>query len=128
MDAMGPETADFLMQSPMYQAYQQLAPRVEDWPVLVRQLAEALKIDYDWSADIPGLSMPVMLVVGDADGIPPSHAVEFFGLLGGGTRDANWDRSGMTHHRLAILPGLTHYDINVAPALSAAVLPFLGGA
>ena len=128
MDAMGPETADFLMQSPMYQAYQQLAPRVEDWPVLVRQLVEALKIDYDWSADIPGLSMPVMLVVGDADGIPPSHAVEFFGLLGGGTRDANWDRSGMTHHRLAILPGLTHYDINMAPALSAAVIPFLEGA
>src|SRR5437899_9719836 len=62
MDAMGPETADFLMQSPMYQAYQQLAPRVEDWPVLVQQLVEALKIDYDWSADIPGLSMPVMLV------------------------------------------------------------------
>ena len=128
MNAMGPETADFLMQSPMYQAYQQLAPRVEDWPVLVRQLVEALKIDYDWSADIPGLSMPVMLVVGDADGIPPSHAVEFFGLLGGGTRDANWDRSGMTHHRLAILPGLTHYDINMAPALSAAVIPFLEGA
>ena len=128
MDAMGPETADFLMQSPMYQAYQQLAPRVEDWPVLVQQLVEALKIDYDWSADIPGLSMPVMLVVGDADGIPPSHAVEFFGLLGGGTRDANWDRSGMTHHRLAILPGLTHYDINMAPALSAAVIPFLEGA
>jgi len=125
---MGPETADFLMQSPMYQAYQQLAPRVEDWPVLVRQLVEALKIDYDWSADIPGLSMPVMLVVGDADGIPPSHAVEFFGLLGGGTRDANWDRSGMTHHRLAVLPGLTHYDINMAPALSAAVIPFLEGA
>jgi pimeloyl-ACP methyl ester carboxylesterase len=127
MDAMGPETAGFLMQSPMYQAYQELAPRVEDWPVLVRQLVEALKIDYDWSADIPGLSMPVMLVVGDADGVPPSHAVEFFGLLGGGKRDANWDRSGMTHHRLAILPGLTHYDINLAPALSAAVIPFLEG-
>src|SRR2546425_11555303 len=128
MDAMGPETAGFLMQSPMYQAYQQIAPRVDDWPVLVKQLTEALKIDYDWSAAIPGLSMPVMLVVGDADGIPPSHAVEFFGLLGGGKRDANWDRSGMTHHRLAILPGLTHYDINVAPALSAAVMPFLQGA
>lgn len=127
MDAMGPETAGFLMQSPMYQAYQEIAPRVEDWPVLVKQLTEALKIDYDWSAEIPRLAMPVMLVVGDADGIPPSHSVEFFGLLGGGKRDANWDRSGMTHHRLAILPGLTHYDINVAPALSAAVIAFLDG-
>src|SRR6266566_2122109 len=125
MAAMGPETAEFLKQSPMYEAYKQLAPKVEDWPVLVKQLSDALKVDYDWSVDIPGLKMPVMLVIGDADGIPPSHAVEFFRLLGGGLRDANWDRSGMTHHRLAILPGLTHYDINVAPALSVAVIPFL---
>jgi len=128
MDAMGPETAGFLMQSPMYQAYQQVAPRVEDWPVLVKQLSDALKVEYDWSSEIPGLSMPVMLVIGDADGIPPSHTVEFFGLLGGGKRDANWDKSGMTQHRLAILPGATHYDINIMPALAATVIPFLDGA
>ena len=69
--------------------------------------------------------MPTFIVVGDADGLPPRHAVEFFELLGGGRRDAGWDRSGMTHHRLAILPGVTHYDMNTAPALSATVLPFL---
>src|SRR6184192_4626844 len=69
MDAMGPETADFLMQSPMYQAYQQLAPRVEDWPILVGQVSEVMKIDYDWSAVVSGMSMPTMLVVGDADGM-----------------------------------------------------------
>jgi pimeloyl-ACP methyl ester carboxylesterase len=128
MDSMGPETAGFLMQSPLYGAYERVAPRQEDWPILVRQVTEVIKIDYDWSAEIPGLSMPVMLVIGDADGIPPSHAVEFFGLLGGGQRDAGWDRSGMTHHRLAILPGVTHYDINAVPELSAAVIPFLDGA
>lgn len=127
MDAMGPEAARHLMQAPLYEGYR-IAPRVEDWPVLVRQVAEIVKVDYDWSAEIPGLPMPVMLVIGDADGLPPSHAVEFFGLLGGGQRDANWDRSGMTHHRLAILPGVTHYDINAVPALSAAAIPFLDGA
>ena len=125
MDAMGPETAGFLMQSPLYEAYQRVAPRVEDWPILVRQVTEVVKIDYDWSAEVPGLPMPVMLVIGDADGIPPSHAVEFFGLLGGGQRDAGWDRSGMTQHGLAILPGVTHYDINVAPALATTVAGFL---
>ena len=128
MDAMGPETAGFLMQTPLYEAYQRIAPRVEDWPTLVRQVSEVVKVDYDWSAEIPGLSMPIMLVIGDADGMPPSHAVEFFGLLGGGQRDAGWDRSGMTHHRLAILPGVTHYDINVVSELSAAVIPFLDSA
>jgi pimeloyl-ACP methyl ester carboxylesterase len=127
MDAMGPETADHLLQSPMYEAYKRIAPRVEDWPVLVRQVTEVIKVDYDWSEEIPALSMPTMLVIGDADGLPPSHAVEFFGLLGGGKRDAGWDRSAMTQHRLAILLGVTHYDINVVPALSAAVIPFLDG-
>jgi pimeloyl-ACP methyl ester carboxylesterase len=127
MDAMTLETAGFLMQSPLYEAYERVAPRVDDWPVLVRQVSEVVKIDYDWSSDVSDLSIPVMLVIGDADGIPPSHAVDFFGLLGGGQRDANWDRSGMTHHRLAILPGVTHYDINAVPALSAAVIPFLDG-
>jgi hypothetical protein len=43
-------------------------------------------------------------------------------------RDANWDRSGMTHHRLAILPGLTHYDINVSTQLAQTIIPFLDGA
>jgi len=33
----------------------------------------------------------------------------------------------MTQHRLAILPGGTHYDINLVPALSAAAVPFLEG-
>jgi pimeloyl-ACP methyl ester carboxylesterase len=125
MRAMGPEVAESMKQSPMYADYQRVAPNVDDWPILVEQLTTLLKVDYDWSHDIPNLKMPVMLVVGDHDGLPPMHAVEFFELLGGGKRDANWDRSGMTQHRLAILPGATHYDINLLPALSTAVIPFL---
>lgn len=89
------------------------------------QLTALTKLDFDWSDEVRGLSMPVLIVVGDADGLPPSHAVEFFELLGGGQRDANWDRSGMTKHRLAILPGLTHYDIAVAPALATTAALFL---
>lgn len=127
MDSMGPEIAEPMKQSPMYQDYVQIAPQAADWPVLVNQLTTLMKQDYDWSDEIPKLAMPVMLVAGDADGLPPSHAVEFFVLLGGGKRDAGWDRSGMTQHRLAILPGLTHYDINLRPELAQAVIPFLDG-
>ncbi len=65
------------------------------------------------------------IVAGDADSIPPAHAAEFFGLLGGGRQDGSWDYSGMTPHRLAILPGATHYDIFSSPALAPAVTPFL---
>ena len=41
---------------PLSEGYQKVAPRVEDWPVLVRQVAEGIKVDYDWSAEIPSLS------------------------------------------------------------------------
>ena len=125
MSRMGAEFAEQMKQAPAFELYRRIAPRVEDWPVLLSQLGELLRRDYDWSAEAARLEMPVMIVVGDADGLPPSHAVEFFELLGGGKRDANYDRSGMTPHRLAILPGLTHYDIDVAPALASAVANFL---
>ncbi len=125
MDAMGPEVAPMLLQTPMGATYTAIAPNPADWPVLVGQVTALLKDDYDWTDEVRGLRPPTILVAGDADGLPPRHAVEFFELLGGGLRDASWDRSGMTKHRLAILPGITHYDINVAPALVAAVAPFL---
>ncbi len=127
MDSMGPEIAEPFKQTPMYQAYEQVAPNKDDWPKLVTQVTTLMKIDYDWSAEAAKLPMPVLIISGDADGLPPSHAVEFFELLGGGKRDANWDRSGMTHHRLAILPGLTHYDINLSPKLAETVISFLDG-
>ena len=89
------------------------------------QLTGLLKVDYDWSDEVRRLTMPVLLVVGDADGVSPRHAVDFFELLGGGQRDAVWDHSGMTHHGLAVLSRTTHYDIFVAPALSTNVAAFL---
>ncbi len=124
-NTMGPEIAEPMKQSPMYEVYREIAPRVEDWPILAAQLTGLLRLDYDWTDEVRSLAMPVLIVIGDADGLPPRHAVEFFELLGGGQRDAGWDRSAMTRHSLAILPRLTHYDIDVAPALAATVAAFL---
>ena len=56
--------------------------------------------------------------------MPGAHCRYFFGLLGGGQPDSGWNRSGMTPHRLAILPGVTNYDLNVSPTLAEAVIPF----
>lgn len=84
-----------------------------------------MKDDFDFSKDISSIKAPTMIVAGDADIFPPSHAVEFFGLLGGGKRDGGWDGSGRSNARLAILPGLTHYSIFNAPALAPTVIPFL---
>jgi pimeloyl-ACP methyl ester carboxylesterase len=124
-DQMDAEFGERMKRTPLYEVYRGIAPRVEDWPILVAQLTGLLKLDYDWSDATRGLPMPVLIVAGDADGLPPHHAVEFFTLLGGGQRDAVWDRSGMTRHSLAILPRTTHYDIMIAPALATTIEAFL---
>jgi len=125
MDQMGPAMAEMMKPSPMYQTYARVAPRPEDWPVLITRVAESLKKDYDRSKGIAAITAPTMLVFGDADAVPPSHAAEFFALLGGGKKDAGWDGSGLTQNRLAILPGATHYNILESPLLVPAVTQFL---
>jgi pimeloyl-ACP methyl ester carboxylesterase len=125
MGQMGAAFADMMRGTPMYESYARVAPRPDNFPALCDKMGDMLRQDYDWSAEVAALTMPVLLVVGDADGLPPAHAAEFFGLLGGGKRDGSWDGSGMSRSRLAILPATTHYDIFSSPALAAAVIPFL---
>jgi pimeloyl-ACP methyl ester carboxylesterase len=125
MEQLGAAMAEPMKQTPLYELYARLAPRPEDWANLWAKMGDMLRQDYDWSDGVAGLTMPTMLVFGDADSISPAQAAEFFALLGGGLRDGSWDRSGVTPHRLAILPGTTHYDIFASPALVAAIAPFL---
>ena len=86
-----------------------------------------MKKPFDWSADVPKLTMPVLLVYNDSDMYRPEHVVRFYQLLGGGLKDAGWQRENMARSRLAILPGLTNYDIFLSPQLPTTVLPFLYG-
>ncbi len=125
MRAINAEIAKTWVGSPMHQAYANVAPHPEDWPTLVAKTGQLVSQDYDWSAGVAAINAPTLLVVGDADAVRPAHAVEFFELLGGGQRDAGWDGSGMPTARLAILPGVTHYNIFVSPALVAAATAFL---
>ncbi len=125
MEQMGAEAAEPMKATPMYGLYSNIAPRPEDWPVLLTKLGELLKRDYDWSEDVEAIEAPAMIVVGDADSVRTAHAVEFFELLGGGKSDAGWDGSKMPNARLAILPATTHYDIFISPALASVVTPFL---
>ena len=80
---------------------------------------------YDWCKDVGSIKAPTMLVFADADAIRPEHMVEFFRLLGGGSKDGGLDGAGIPNARLAILPGLTHYNIFSSPALVPTVTPFL---
>ena len=69
----------------------------------------------------------LMLVYGDADGFQLDHVVSFYKLLGGALKDAGWQREHMSVNRLAILPGVTHYEMTDSPLLFEVVRPFLDG-
>ncbi len=124
---VGAAMADAMKDTPMYQSYVAVAPHPEDFPKLLDRMGALMRTDYDWSEDAKKLSMPTMLIFGDSDMYRPEHEVQFYQLLGGGLRDAGWEGETMSRNRLAILPGLTHYDIFLSPDLSATALPFLNG-
>lgn len=119
--------ADAMKETPMYKTYVAVAPRPQDFPRLLDAMGEYMRQPYDWSSTVKQLTMPVMLVYGDADMIRPEHIISFYQLLGGGLKDAGWMREHMSKNRLAILPNVTHYELGAAPILAATVLPFLDG-
>ncbi len=124
---VGAGMAEQMKGTPMYESYVAVAPDPAEFPKLLDRMGEFMRTPYNWAEDVKTLKMPVMLVYGDSDMYRPEHIVEFYHLLGGGLRDAGWQREHMAKNRLAILPGLTHYDIFLSPALPATVLPFLNG-
>ncbi|TDC84474.1 alpha/beta hydrolase [Micromonospora sp. KC606] len=125
MAAQDERVGEQMRGTPAHERYARVAPRPEDWPRLWAKTGDLLRREYDWSAEVAALTVPTLLVYADADSMPVTHMAEFFGLLGGGHRDAGGDGTDRPASRLAVLPGLTHYDVVASPALPAAVLPFL---
>ena len=125
MEHLDETVAEQMKQTPMYQGYQRIAPRPQDWPVLCKKLGVMFRNNYDWASEVSRIKVPVLLVFGDADAVRTAHAVEFFELLGGGTKDGGWDGSGMSPARLAILPSVTHYTIFSSPLLVSSTTLFL---
>jgi pimeloyl-ACP methyl ester carboxylesterase len=119
--------AEFMKDTPMYELYQRVAPRPADFPKLLDKIGAAMAKDFDFSDEVRGLRMPTLIVAADADMAPPSHYTEVFKLLDGGLRDGGWMGEGRPKggHALAILPGLTHYNLAVSPLFAAVVLSFL---
>jgi pimeloyl-ACP methyl ester carboxylesterase len=115
---------DAAMLSPMREAYLSTAPEPEDWPRLVAKIRQSAAVDCDWTQDVAAIQAPTLIVVGDADTVLPAHAVEMFGLLGGGKADAAM--GNLSNAQLAVLPGTTHFTILARSDLLLAIItPFL---
>jgi pimeloyl-ACP methyl ester carboxylesterase len=123
LDERASAMAEQMKRSPLSKRY----PHV-DWARTFRKTAEMHRPEYDWSAAVSALRMPVMLVFADADAVYPEHVVEFWKAVGGGARDAGQDGSRRPVARLAIIPGATHYDIASDTRVATLVAPFLDAA
>ncbi|HEU4541953.1 MAG TPA: alpha/beta hydrolase [Jiangellaceae bacterium] len=119
--------AEFMKDTPMYELYERVAPRPEDFPRLLDKIGNSMAQDFDYTEEVRNLKVPTLLVGADADMAPPSHYVEMFRLLDGGLRDGGWAGEGRPKggHALAILPGLTHYNVFSSPLFATATLAFL---
>ena len=114
-DGMHPEmlemiptiTPEVFAGTPIEEEYLRIAPNPDDFPTLVAKLKRLDMEPFAWPAeDILGIAAPTLLIVGDSDVVRLEHAVELFRLLGGG---AMGDLAGLSEHRLAVLPGTTHF-------------------
>jgi pimeloyl-ACP methyl ester carboxylesterase len=114
--------AAFLSQ--FHEAYVSIAPEPRDWPRLLAKMKQVLAADYDWAQDVAAIQAPTLIVVGDADTVRPAHAVELFGLLGGGKADGAM--GNLPNAQLAVLPGTTEFGILARTDLLLPIIsPFL---
>jgi pimeloyl-ACP methyl ester carboxylesterase len=105
-------------------AYFATSAKSDGWASLVEKMRRLLAEEYDWSDQVRAIEIPTLVVVGDADTLPVTHAVELFRLLGGDTAASVMGQ--LSKAQLAVLPGTTHFGIMGRTELLLAIVnPFL---
>jgi pimeloyl-ACP methyl ester carboxylesterase len=117
--------AEQMKGSPMYAHYTKLAPNPADFPRLLDAIGALMLKHYDYTAKVAKLTMPIELIYGDSDMFTLESMVKFYKAIGGGQRDPGWQKEHMAQNRLAILPGVTHYDMGDNPEMAKTALAFI---
>jgi pimeloyl-ACP methyl ester carboxylesterase len=94
-------------------AYDKVAPDPKQWPVLVGKVK---KMGLEWKGftreQMKSIKAPVLITLGDRDGVKPEHAVEMFRLV--------------PNAKLAVFPGGDHFLLWTSPnTVLAPVAAFL---
>ena len=77
-------TVDMFLNMPFAEDYRKLAANPDGFPALVEKLIALEHEPMAWKEDVKALSIPVLIIAGDADVTTLEHTVEMFRLLGGG--------------------------------------------
>jgi pimeloyl-ACP methyl ester carboxylesterase len=122
-------TPELFAGTPIEEDYLRTAPNPGDFPKLVEKLKHLDTTPFTWpERDIRAIAASTLIVLGDSDGVRLEHAVEFFGLRGGGVMG---DLAGLPKSQLAVLPGTSHFIppgsglLDRAEWLLALIPPFL---
>jgi pimeloyl-ACP methyl ester carboxylesterase len=124
MSQVSAAMAENMMQTPTGRFSRQW-PEPRRFPQFLDKMGKMLSEDYDWSAEIARLEMPVLLVFADNDSISQKHVAEFFALLGGGVKEPGWQNTQLSQSRLAVVPGYSHYNLLTSPEVPQIVGKFL---
>lgn len=118
---MAAMSTELLSGSFIQDAYLGAAPWPEDWPRLIDKMRQMLAEDYNWGEDVAAIKSPALIIVGDADSVRLDHAVEMFGLFGGGKGDGGM--SGRPASQFAVLPNAAHWDVLFRADLLLPIIP-----
>lgn len=117
--------------TPIRREYDRLAPRSQNFPILVEKLKVLDATPFNWDATMRALGHRTMIVMGDYDIHTSEHAVEMFRLRGGGAPDvaAQGFLTESPPARLLILPATSHIGVMTeADIVVALVTRFLDDA
>jgi pimeloyl-ACP methyl ester carboxylesterase len=115
--------AEQMKGSPWHTAFTNVAPRPQDWPKLVRNVARLMNSAYDWTARLAEIKSPMLLIDGDGDSVRQSHMLAMFAALGGADHDGF--AGGRPASQLFLVPGANHLNILDHPLLAPSMLRFL---
>lgn len=107
-------TPEMMLQTPFPDEFLKYGKTKEDFVALVEKL-RALDLDrFSWPEDdIAKISVPTLLIYGDADVVQMEHVTKLYRLLGG---HEDGDMQGLPKLQLLVLPGTSHINVFFNPA------------
>jgi pimeloyl-ACP methyl ester carboxylesterase len=117
---------EFLDGTPLKTEYDRVAPDPRQWHAFLDKYMKFDQQDFDLGAEnIRKIKSPVLLIMGDNDGVDMSYKAELYKLCGG---DVFADMQGLPQSQLAIIPGATHVTLMMqTDKLVPVIMPFLNG-
>lgn len=112
LEGMKPE---LFTDSPMHTAYNAVAPDKTKWTQFLKQMMDSAGQPFDLGDNnISKITVPVLIIAGDNDGLDKTELSKTYKLLGG---DVFADMGPMPKSQLAIAPGQTHVSLMMQTAM-----------